>query len=287
MEFLINLINNILANIIFFALGGTLILALIQKEMRRKNVFFGTTSNKKIHVYLSSVSLRDVDAITHFDEKERFTGNALFENEFRIIPEISSLFPHRFPTEKTLSNVAEAFSSLVDSYMIIQKPEIIFMPSPRIPQNANFPSTSKSTIICVGSMIYNSVSYYYQQAEQPVLQVLKDSRNCEIRLVQQRATKQVFYRDLEDKKNDLGVVLKIHDQNENVVFIAAGLGVNATCAAVVYLTREWKSLHKRFPNSDFGVLIECDHISENVDGYRSPSFLFDLKGKDIDSRVSR
>ena len=283
MEFLINFANNILANIVFFLLGGFAIILVIRRKIQQKNDFFGITFNKQIFIYLSNIILEDAEVTTHFGEKDKYSGNVLIEHEFRVIPEITPLFPNSFSSDRPLSALADTFASLVNSYVLVQRPSISYIPSPKFLENSEMLKLPKnSTVICVGSMAYNSVSRYYQTTESPVFHVIKDNKRCQVELVQNRISKQVFHRDLHGKRNDIGTLIKLRDKNKNTVFIAAGLGVNATCAAVVFLAKNWQYLHKQYTNSEFGVFIECDHVSKNLNGYENPNAIFEVKGKDFE-----
>lgn len=274
-DFLVDLLNNVLANIVFFLGGAGVFVLILLKQQKRKNYFFFKASrNRHIDVYLSSAKLEDAEIVAHSGTTDKYTGTVLLKGEFRIIPDITSLFSTRF-------TIADAFSSLVDAYTEAQKPEIKYIPSPSsFGEEKDFFSLRNRTIICIGGPKFNAVSNYYQEVGKPIFKVIKDEEKCEIQFIRKGRVQKIFERD---NGKDIGALIKLYDKaNDNVVFIAAGLGINATCAAVVYLKENWKALSSKYPDKEFGVFLQCDHFRKNETGYMErPDLEFSFESQEI------
>jgi hypothetical protein len=253
----------------------------MQKELRHKSDFFGTTVNKQIHIYLSSVELSNAEVIAHSGIRDKFSGKVLMEKEFRIIPEIVSLFPSGLLSKGLFSGIMEAFSSISGSYFLFKNPSISYIPSPKQDDSGILSLLpSQSTVICIGSPIYNSITRYYQNHEPPSFIVKKDKLKglCEIQLIRNGSVENITTRSFDGGDIDIGSLVKVRDKNGNTVFIAGGLGVNATCAAIVYLKNNWRELYSKYRDRDFGVLIKCPHINKDSNGYIKPILVFDVEG---------
>lgn len=260
--FIYDLLTNIFANVIFWLSGGIVIWILVSGKANRLNRFFGTTKQREVTIYLSSFRVEPI-LEKEFGIVKGHRGIAVPSDEFSTIPKLASLF-----SSNPLNLIPEIFVGFVDSFWIIKRPEIEFMPSPHTTEMLNFKNA-----ICVGGPAFNFATDYYQKSCNPYFSMSADSGRFAIRINRTSRAGEVVHQD----GFDLGFVQKMVDhEHKCTVFLVGGIGIGATMAAVDYLVSEWSNLYKRYQDDEFGVIIRCPYLNNVTGGRIKPDVLLSL-----------
>lgn len=240
MNFLINLLNNIAADIVFWLGLGFLIWLAVQIAQSHFLKFFGLETNKTLVVYLSNL---------WEPTREKSEGYLLSEYEFRAVESINGLFG------STPFSLPEFVRGLVDSFWIGKRPNITTTVSPLTNGSIAF-----TNMIVVGGVSKNSVRKHYVdigapylvvhpkgtatdgevQTMEPCIQVMKGHRKGEI-----------ITGDYE-----FAIVEKIYDaEHQTTVFMCVGYRGEGSLAATEYLVRQWGELRKRFGDKPFALCL--------------------------------
>lgn len=260
MDFLANLINNILANIIFWFGFGFLIWLVIRITQSRVLKFFGLETNRTLVVYLSNLWKPTT---------EKPEGYVLSEHEFRAAESINSLFggtPFRFP---------EFVRGLVDSFWIGKKLNITTTVSPLTTDGIVF-----TNMIVVGAIPRNSVTRYYVNTGAPYLVIAgeqmgtSDNASTQALIPVVRVMKGHRKGEEITGEYNLAIVEKIHDEeHKTVVFMCVGFRGDSSWAATEYLVRHWGELSKRFGDKAFALCLGFPKSEAYMEDYEEPIIL--------------
>jgi hypothetical protein len=268
--FIFDIVSNFIANICFWLLGGTLLGLLFTRRRHKLYRFFGITGGKPVVVYFSTVftGYGSTDAqgrdLTSVLVKQQISPTeireaALPDGEFQVIPAISQLFASRL-----VEVVPDMLSGLADSFWMLKRPKLEFKLSPQKPEELRATSS-----ICVGGPAFNSATAYYLLTCRPFLTFVRESDTNDkehIEVARGNKTGTVITHEL---GWDVAVLNRVTDtESKNTIFIAAGLGVNGTRAAVDYLISNWEKLAKTYQDQDFGICLKCPGSSIEPEGYR-------------------
>ena len=263
-DFFLNVFINIVSNLIFWLAGGLMVGILLSRKRRRLHHFFGISKARSLVVYLASLVIEPDTVKDRFGVIRGHSGIAIPSYEFQAIPKISSLF-----SSTPLDLVPELFSGLVDALWLAKQPPLEFLPSPQKENDLIF-----TNAICVGGSKFNSATDYYLRTGKAYFSLSKDAGKWEIRVRRGSRTGELIY---EPRSWDIGFVQKIYDvDHQSTVFITAGLGVNATRAAVIYLADKWEELYDQYGDSEFGIAFRCPDFSVDQEGYKRLEILMRL-----------
>ncbi len=112
------------------------------------------------------------------------------------------------------------------------------------------------TLIFIGGPRANLGTYYFlfgqQAGEARPRRMMEEKEIIEITADQSIHSKA-------DKGKNLALIQRYKDkESKRVVIYLAGTGVQGTAMAVVYLRRNWATLHAKYGNHDFCIILECD-----------------------------
>jgi len=252
--FILDILSNVIANLIFWLSGGLLVASLVGRKRRRLREFFGLVKNNRLFVYMSSRPVY-----------KPFEERGVQIEEFQLIPLISSLF---LLNKNRL--IPEAFSGLVDTFWLIQNPKVEFLPSPRDSDEIQFANT-----ICVGGPAYNVATLYYSKTNSPYSVLLYENDKWRIEIQKgTKAGKTIFA----DEGQDIAILNKCFDvENETTIFIVGGAGINGTRAAAEYLIKNWQSLQKIYGEKEFCICLKCPYRTKNnLTGYEQAEVIMRL-----------
>lgn len=264
-------LENIVANILFWVVGGLLLWVAIMTGRRRAlRRFFGIKKTDEYVIYLSSYaiekhSVKDRNGVVRGHE-----GIAIPEYEFQTIPVLSSIL-----STAGKSIVPDLFRGLIDHLWIQSLPAIRFEPSPKALNDSPV-----SSLISVGGPKFNAVTDYYLRTRGGFFfNQYKDESLQRWRIVINCGNRKGEYigADFPKTKVDVGYIQRIVDsETRATVILLAGLGVNGTRAAAQYLAANWHGLYRRYGNKDFGVAIKCPDVNMDPEGYRQYTVLTNL-----------
>jgi hypothetical protein len=223
----------------------------IQKEHYEINIFISTLKiDPKL---LASNDCWQMQS--NKNQEEIFTISV---GEFDLIPMISN----EISRKKILS--PKKLTWIFDNILNLAKPIIKFNYSSKIDTE----SLPKTSIICIGSPLYNEITrYYLDNNKLPVKFDLNPNiiiKYTTVQNVKEKKNDDDFVEPLKEEGKDVAMLVKFHEKDNdrnNVVFVAAGTGVNGTKAATYYLIAFWDKLKKRHGESNFFEIITVD--SEN------------------------
>lgn len=257
MDFLVNLINNILADIILW-LGFGLLVYLFIRIVRSKFLkFFGLETNRKLVVYLSNLWKPTT---------EKPEGYVLSEHEFRAAESINSLFgstPLRFP---------ELVRGLVDSFWIGKELDITTTVSPLPTDGITF-----TNMIVVGGTPRNNVRRHYLSTGAPYLAIAGEQIGTPANALAPPLTPSVRIRKGHRKDEvitgdyNFAIVEKIHDdEHRTVVFMCVGFRGDSSWAATEYLVRHWSELSKKYGDKAFALCLGFPKSEVYMKDYKEP-----------------
>lgn len=262
--FLSDIFTNILANIIFWVLGGVIIGILLGRRRRKLFRFFGIAKNRPITVYLTSLPIARGSVIDSYGVPSRYQGLALHGSEFQVIPQITSLF-----MSNLFQNIPDIFSGLVDNLWLLRKPVIDILLSPKKQEEIR-----RSSSICVGGPKFNLTTEYYLRTGNPFIIMVRDQDAWIVKVARGSRSDEVLSAP---DHWDIGVVLKLIDlEQSSTIFIVGGTGSNGTRAAVEYLVLNWEILYRSYKQAEFGIGLRCPNREIDPEGYKRPEILIKL-----------
>lgn len=258
-----SMITNILANVVFWTIGGAIVWIVLSRQRRRLHRFFGIRKNSPIIVYLSSLIIEPNTLKNRAGIASDYHGLAIVDYEFQVIPALTSLFT------STRLNIPDLFSGLIDSLWLVKRPIVSFRPSPVTMDELQF-----ADLVCVGSPKFNIATDYYLRTGKPYF-ILKEVDG--VWMVEVSRGKRTGEIATATSEWDVGILLKLRDSERGTtIFVAAGGDVNATRAAVEYLARDWSRLLQRYGDEEFGVRLRCPAFDRDPQGYKSLEVTMEL-----------
>lgn len=266
--FCTGVLENIVANILFWVVGGLgLWLIILTGRRRALRNFFGFKQTDKYVIYLSSYTIERHTVKDRNGVLRGHEGIAIPEYEFQTIPILSSVISN---AGKLI--VPDLFKGLIDKFWIQSLPVIRFEPSPKV---LNDPPAS--SLISVGGPKFNAVTDYYLRTRGGVFFTqYKDENLQRWRIVINSGNRkgEIIGADFQKTEVDIGYIQRFVDSETNAtVILLAGLGVNGTRAAANYLATNWLRLHRRYGIKDFGVAIKCPDFNKDPEGYQQITVL--------------
>ena len=259
--FLTGVFANIIANILFWVVGGLGLIILAGRRHALKN-FFGLSKSDEYTIYLSSYTIEKHTVKDRNGVSRGHEGIAIPEYEFQTIPILSSVI-----SNASKSIIPDLFRGLIDLFWIRSLPMIRFVPSPKLLND-----TPTSSLLSVGGPKFNAVTDYYLRTRGGVFFTqYKDEQLKRYRIVINSGNRkgEIIGADFQKSEFDIGYIQRFVDSETNAtVILLAGLGVNGTRAAANYLATNWLKLHRRYGIKDFGVAIKCPDFHKDPEGYR-------------------
>jgi hypothetical protein len=258
----------IIANTLYTILVALLIWCTVRKKQYEFNQFFGVDKNNEIHVFISTFKIPQGTIKDTFDFPNNEELFSIAVGEFDLIPEIY----HEISKKKFFDS--ETFAGIVDSILTLSKPKITFRYSdgPTVKLN----DLPKLATICIGSSLYNQISKKY--LEDLHSEVIFDMSQGKISIICNSDSgtgdkSQSIFAGTQDQ--DYAMLAKLHKVDEDgvkqIIFIAAGTGVNGTKAAVYHLLKNWNTERKNHKDGNFAIILEESPNSKN--GKRYENFL--------------
>lgn len=258
MDFWVNLLNNILADGIFWLGFGVVLVLAIRIAQFRFLSFFGLQNKRKLIVYLSNLWQP-----TSGDPKSCILAG----HEFRVTRTINSLFgdtPFRLP---------ELVRGLVDSFWIGKELKILVEVSPLVTEKIEF-----TNMIVVGATPKNGVRRYYFGAGLPYLAIVGEQAEPLENVFDQVLTSRVKVMKGQRKGEEMpgeynfAILERIcDDEHGTVVFMCTGFRGDSSWAVTEYLARNWRELRKEYGNNDFAVCLGFPKSEEYMDTYVEPT----------------
>ncbi|MGW5918520.1 hypothetical protein ACWFPY_05980 [Nocardia fluminea] len=244
MTFLLDIATNLIANVVFWALLGTVFLVGSRVIERRMVAFFGLSEGRQIQVILSNL------ADPHPDGRPRYS---LSLHEFQAAQSVNKLFggaPLRLP---------ELVRGLVDGIWLRRQVQCRTEVSPLASAGVDGAILTESCIV-VGGGARNSVRKYGLDhlmaratlagelfPEQPV-PASGDEVAVTVRLEDGNVQR------VNARKN-LAVIEKVTRSGGYVNFFCHGVRADTTWVAVEYLVRNWKQVSSEFGRDDFVLVL--------------------------------
>jgi hypothetical protein len=259
MQFLLDVVTNILANIIFWIGFGAISWIAIRISQRAFARFFGISTNRNIQVYVSNLSQPQLDM------PEKFS---LSEHEFRAVEAINRLFgstPFRLP---------EIIRGLVDSFwlgsMLIVETKVSPVAISSVSLNSN--------LIVIGGAPRNVVRRYYLTTRSSYLifgTELPPSHPAyvdkPIHVVVMKGQKQG--NKIEGDYN-LAIIEKLYDPEHRItIFLCTGNRGDSSWGATEYLVRHWRELSQIFDSTEFAICLGFSQTETYMRIYQEPSIL--------------
>ncbi|MEO1254514.1 MAG: hypothetical protein AAFY41_06465 [Bacteroidota bacterium] len=261
--FLMALLVEIIANTIIFILTVLVISFLvgnfIDREFRDLKHFLGLYGKKKkITIFFSRLESSD-------DTKK---ASRIYAQEFT---QVTSILHNMLGGSRNERGFIRKF---LDDIIFSISSRNNFLNSKEIEVDYRFSEDAEAdieiaerdgAIICIGGPKYNNVTKYYQEYSEKFLIDKSEAQSCSISLFQDKHKSANMIRA---KGKDIGILARLVTKKENVVIIAAGVGVNGTCTAMQCLRDDWREHVKLveskridLPRFQYCMLIECDHYS--------------------------
>ena len=253
-SFIIDILSNIIANIVFWLAGGLTVAFVVGRKRRKLVAFFGLGKQNRLLVYMTSRPVY-----------QPFNERGVPSEEFQLVPTISSLF-----LSGQLGPVPEAFSGLIDSFWLIKRPSIEFLASPQDAEEIRFANT-----ICVGGPAYNAATAYYSKACSPYFALSYERKEWRVRILRGSKAGESI---IADEGWDLGILNKCYDvEHGSTIFIVAGMGINGTIAAAEHLVANWQTLQAAYKAQEFGLYLRCPYrTSADSTGYERAEVIMRL-----------
>lgn len=260
MDFILGILDNILANLVFWLLLGIFFWLISTTVSRNFSQFFGINSVRTIAVYLanlwtpaSSLSKRPV-------------GYIISMHELWAAQSVNKLFgsaPFRLP---------ELVRGLVDALWLKNPVRCETLVSPLNPDDADLSRTS----IVVGSSIRNSIRARYVQAAAPRAVLVGEEDEAQLqswfdgsqrlRVWRGAGSSETSFKDI-----NIFIVEKYFDAERSItVFFCFGPRADSSWMATEYLVRNWKRLAREFRSDDFVVCLGVPMNERYLESYVEP-----------------
>ncbi|WP_372369630.1 hypothetical protein [Candidatus Uabimicrobium sp. HlEnr_7] len=223
-------------------------------KKRKMYRFFGFHRNFKLNVYLSALFVQDkkTPIFSHMGFNIPYKGPVVPECEFIAISFFSRIF--------NLISRGDNVGSSILNKLVLGDVSVNYLNSPASSENIEH-----RNCICLGSATTNSMTDLYTSRNETILSFC--SKTCTIK------SKDEIIGD--PKGGDYAILEKIYDKETGIyVFVAAGMGISGTLAAVYYLTENWKKLEKKYKHKEFALCLRSCFYDQNPEGYKNAKIVF-------------
>ena len=263
MGFIGNVASNVIANVVFWLGLGISASVAIKISQRRFRSFFGLN---KVAVLTTCLSNRWLASAS-----ERPRGYLVSLHELRAAESVRALFG------SASFRLPDITRGLVDTLFLgTEKYSFETVVSPAMTDDPGEFENLGQNLIVVGGALGNGVRRLYlsenrlhvqlSNEERPELENVEPLPNGYARVMSgPDSGKKVEHEGL-----DIAVVEKIRDNARGVVvFFCLGVRGDTTWAAVEYLVRNWRQLHREFENEPFALCLGFMGQNYSYD-YREP-----------------
>jgi hypothetical protein len=260
MGFLLGLVSNVVANVVFWVLLGVVFWALSTAFARRFSRFFGLGRVRRVAVYLSN--LWDPQA-SRTGRKEGYTISL---HELRAAQSVDQLFgsaPLRLP---------DLVRGLVDALWLHRQVQCAIEVSPLNVEVADL----ERNLIIVGGSARNTLRAHYLDAQLPTATLARENEAADGHLESQRGQQITIAhggskREVSSAGANLAIVEKCQDPNRGtILFFCLGFRADSTWAATEYLIRNWKNLAREFGDSAFVICLAFPYTERYLEEYKEP-----------------
>jgi hypothetical protein len=260
MGFLLGLVSNIVANIVFWVLLGAVFWAFSTAVARRFSRFFGLVRVRSVAVFLSNLWTLEGSPTG------RPEGYTISLHELRAAQSVEKLFgsaPLRLP---------EVVRGLVDALWLRRQVQCATEVCPLQAGDADL----DRNLIIVGSAVRNSVRARYVRAGLPSAiltgedatpdDLLKRGKTQSITILRGGSRSVVTLVDA-----NLAIVEKCHDPDRGTtLFFCLGKRGDSTWAATEYLVRNWGNLAREFDDGEFVICLGFPYTEKYLEKYMEP-----------------
>jgi len=258
LNFLENLISNLLANVVFWLATGLVVWLSIRITRARFLKFFGLTTRRTLVVYLSNLWQ------PHSEKPYTCTISG---QEFRVVKVFYGSFGSprfRFP---------DLVQGLVDSFWAGDKLKTNIEVSPSTQDSLDL----TNNMIVVGGTPKNSVRRYYfgkrllylmidGEDVEPPPSVFDRPLTSRVRVLKGHREGEVI-----EGEYNFAVVEKVCDETyDTTVFMCAGYRGDSSWAATEYLLRHWRDLYREFGNQGFALCLGFRMSQSYMGEYEEP-----------------
>jgi hypothetical protein len=261
MDFLTNVVANIIANVVFWLGLGGAVWILARNTRKSFLSFFGLTETHALKAYISNVRPSET-------ENRRLLVSG---HEFRITRSLATLFgtaPGRYP---------DLVRGLVDGIFVGTRIRFDVDICPDTPERAD-----DSAIIIVGGALRNTLRQYYVNTHQTL--TLSSGEELGADRHPRPIMDHSYWRitrgprvneNIGQGANTAVVERFIDPERGRVVICCAGIRGDGSWASVEYLVRHWRDLHRRFGQQPFAMVLEfpTGHPDPYLNEYVEPRVL--------------
>lgn len=249
-----NVWQNVWANVLFIGVGYIIVILFKQRNMIE---FFGFNKQKRLSILLSTLLIRGNTALTYSGSVMSYSGLAIPEYEYQVIPFFSNLF-------SIITTGDNVFKTMLNR-IFLGDVDIEYVNTP-----LNMSQIRFNNFICVGGPSANIVTDYYLKNGQSWLG-FNASSGVEI----QKGKSKGRLLGISNAQDDYGILEKIiDDKNNSCVFIAAGGNIGATKGASYYLATKWKELRNEFKGKGFAICFKVPQYFNDPNGYKYPQIIY-------------
>jgi hypothetical protein len=261
MGFFLGLGSNIAANLIFWALLGSVFWALSLGVARRFSRFFGLVRVDSMGIYLSNLWTPQTSLLGGKRE-----GYTISLHELRAAQSVDKLFgsaPLRLP---------DLVRGLVDALWLRRQVRCVTDVSPLKAEDADL----ERNLIIVGSSVRNSVRARYVRARLPTAILTGEDQELDARHTMENARSITIIRgetrsEVSLADVNVAVVEKCRDPDRGTaLFFCLGIRGDGSWAATEFLVRNWKDLSAEFGDDDFVVCLGFPRTEKYLDEYKDP-----------------
>ena len=267
---LINLISNVISWTLVFLIGFSIYISKRIVEQRRLLKFLNLKSNHNIRVYLSSFFLESGSFFDLSNQPTMWSGYALSAGEFLTVRDIDKWL---LVLTKKPDIIDYLFEKIVPLRLQIPKITVDYLPSP---ESFDGVFSENSTLFFVGGPLHNiGTKQYCDEEHRTCMRSLDWKMGVEIRtgkkageVLGDNISQEDFFKRAGNNTKDWGVLEKLTDPERNsTIFIASGVSINGTRAAVRYLVTHWREIQSCYKELPFAICLECTHADQDPEGY--------------------
>lgn len=266
MAFLLGLVSNVLANVVFWLGLGAMVWLVASIARRRFVDFFGLSRDGQITVHLSNL----------WDPASTAgpAGYTISRHEFQVTQSVSRLFG------SASMRLPEMARGLVDGLWLRQIPQ----PDVAIsPVNVSQVSIATSSII-IGGATRNTARALFVDSALPFIGFDTEERSLRRYSGQKAVSRVEIFRGFRagekvDSSLNPAIVEKIYDGTRGItLFFCLGARGDTTWAAAEYLVRNWAELRREFGNREFALCLGFPAGTSYLDHYVEPRRLANVTG---------